>query len=735
MIAFSFKERVLIGLLAILLIGGAGLVVFRGSIDDSNRRLHGRAELISHRLTDRFGSASAVLTTLSALNQASERLDSSQLTSIVEQLLERYEHVSAIGYLSRVPDADRENFERSMEREGFHGFKIREPPSTTGKLAIAGRRAEYWPLHFLEPLEPETARFLGMDIRAHPGAAPAVRSAIASGDVSMVPLGLFAPENAEYLLAKATYFGLFPPATEVERDRQGSGAFVLSIDIHGMLTDIITDFPDILVTLRRDAAEGNTASPAFAISTGTAEASTWLGAAIPRIQVSRTLTLQGDSLAMQVAMMPRLRDSGLLPALVAMLMSLFVVSSSVNALRNRRISRLQKQLAQSELARERERAQVTLQSITDGVVTTDSKLQVQYLNPEAETLTGWTLREGKDHALQQVVMLIDEVSREPLLTRDVPYTPAQALPESTEAILRTRNSGEIPVSVSHAVLRSQSGVVEGFVYTLKDITERKEAEEKSRRAKNEAERATTQLKAAQGELVRKERLATLGQVAATISHELRNPLGTLRNVTSILKDLAVKEEAPPLDLVEMADRTVTRCDTIITDLLEFARVQDVARSAQAIDGWLEILLEGYQHAPGITLCQGERSGAEVAFDPDRLRRAMLNVLDNACQAIEEGLTFDAGSSGGKVTVSTRVASERVEVVVEDTGSGIAAAVMGSIFEPLFTTKSFGVGLGLPAVKQIMEQHGGGVEVESGRGSGARVVLWLPRHPDEQKGAS
>jgi signal transduction histidine kinase len=118
-------------------------------------------------------------------------------------------------------------------------------------------------------------------------------------------------------------------------------------------------------------------------------------------------------------------------------------------------------------------------------------------------------------------------------------------------------------------------------------------------------------------------------------------------------------------------------------------------------------------------------------DTDRLRRAVINVYENACHALAQ-----ASEAGGKrtcrITVETRVRRNRYEIIVSDSGDGIPQETLPKIFEPLFSTKNFGVGLGLPTVKQIMEQHSGGVEAGNGRRQGARFVLWLPLVPEMQE---
>ncbi len=124
------------------------------------------------------------------------------------------------------------------------------------------------------------------------------------------------------------------------------------------------------------------------------------------------------------------------------------------------------------------------------------------------------------------------------------------------------------------------------------------------------------------------------------------------------------------------------------------------------------------------------AGVEVDIDPERLRRAVINPIDNACQAVTDGAA-DGGRERG-IAVETRAADGHVELAVADTGSGIPADVLPKVFEPLFSTKGFGVGLGLPMVKQIVEQHRGGIEISSEEGRGTRVVLWLPTEASGQR---
>jgi PAS domain S-box-containing protein len=268
-----------------------------------------------------------------------------------------------------------------------------------------------------------------------------------------------------------------------------------------------------------------------------------------------------------------------------------------------------------------------------------------------------------------------------------------------------------------------------------DVTEQTRADEEIHKLNEELEQRvearTVALHAAQEELVRKERLATLGQLTAMVSHELRNPLGAMRSSVDAIKKLASTDNHLLKRSVELADRSVIRCDNIIGDLLDYSRVPRLQPEPTAVDDWLASLLDEYELPPGITLRRELACQAELAFDRDRMRRALLNLLDNACQAM-------AACEGEPVlTVASRLEGDRVEVSIDDTGPGIASESLERIFEPLYSTKSFGVGLGLSIVKRIAGQHGGGIEVgaDTKPNGGARMVLWLPLQEPARKAAS
>ena len=237
----------------------------------------------------------------------------------------------------------------------------------------------------------------------------------------------------------------------------------------------------------------------------------------------------------------------------------------------------------------------------------------------------------------------------------------------------------------------------------------------------------TEMKQAQAELVRRERLSALGQLTATVAHEIRNPLGTVRTSVFAIGDAIEQGELERVErALQLAERNIVRCDTIISELLDYTRDWVLQCSPTDIDEWLNGLLDevlNQGNIPESIVCIRElNANVEVSVDTEHLRRAIINVVNNAVDAMQEkGHSKDEN----RLTISTRTIGKRLEIRVSDTGDGIPDEMRGKLFEPLFSTKSFGVGLGLPIVKGIMEQHGGGIEISSHANEGTTVVLWLP----------
>ena len=239
------------------------------------------------------------------------------------------------------------------------------------------------------------------------------------------------------------------------------------------------------------------------------------------------------------------------------------------------------------------------------------------------------------------------------------------------------------------------------------------------------EERTTELRKAQQDALRKERLATLGQVTATVSHELRNPLGTIRTSLYSLRTKYQGKEMGVDKVIARIERSVDRCNRIVSELLDFSRVKELQLESTTIDIWLQDLLAEYSVPEEVTLKCEFASKMKIDIDRDRFWRVIINILDNAVQAITSDVDLDTQIHDKIIILKTQVSDDWFIVSVIDTGSGMSADIIEKIFEPLFSTKNFGVGLGLPMVQNIMRQHSGKITINSQEGEGTQVNLKLP----------
>jgi len=241
----------------------------------------------------------------------------------------------------------------------------------------------------------------------------------------------------------------------------------------------------------------------------------------------------------------------------------------------------------------------------------------------------------------------------------------------------------------------------------------------------ELQQALAELESAQDTLVRRERLAILGQLAGGVGHELRNPLGVMTNALYYL-DATLSDAAPDVkEYLGILKGQVTLSEKIVGDLLDYARVKQPRRERIALG---ELVAEQIARVgpPG-----GVRVDADIPADlpsvqADRAQigQVLLNLVTNAVQAMDG--SGGVATAEGTLTVRASSANGAVHLDITDTGAGIAPENMAKIFEPLFTTKPRGIGLGLAVSRSLARANGGDIDVSSRPGAGATFSLMLPR---------
>jgi PAS domain S-box-containing protein len=244
-----------------------------------------------------------------------------------------------------------------------------------------------------------------------------------------------------------------------------------------------------------------------------------------------------------------------------------------------------------------------------------------------------------------------------------------------------------------------------------DITELKEAHE--------------DLKEAQSNLMQKERLAALGQLAATVSHELRNPLGAIQTSIYFLRHQFIEAGEKEVQAIDRIERNIQRCDRIIDELLDFTRNRELNFEKIPFDIWLHDTIEDMEIPTEISVQENlTTAGTELCLDAEYFRRVIINLIENACQAMTK-MDGSEGLPERTLTVSTSVSENLLNLNIQDTGVGMTENVRARMFEAMFSTKGFGVGLGLAVVQQIILRHKSDISVASTPGQGTGVTINLP----------
>ena len=277
-------------------------------------------------------------------------------------------------------------------------------------------------------------------------------------------------------------------------------------------------------------------------------------------------------------------------------------------------------------------------------------------------------------------------------------------------------------------LRAPSGEITHLVGIIHDITRMKAAEEALRRSNEDLERRvqerTAALADAQQDLARKERLTVLGQLAGGVAHQVRNPLGAIKNAAHILERVVRAESSPEAaEALAVIHEEVRNANQIVSDLLGYARVRPPVRRATEVEGLLAQAI-GAQIVPSdVHVVRELPTLPRVAVDPDQVQGALYNIMRNALEAMP---------NGGTLSLAARREGNEVVISVKDTGAGIPEAIRSRLFEPLITTKSTGLGLGLVTARSLIENQGGRIDCEtSATGTTFRVRLPMDETDDRE----
>ena len=347
-------------------------------------------------------------------------------------------------------------------------------------------------------------------------------------------------------------------------------------------------------------------------------------------------------------------------------------------------------LVDQTLAQMRTYTENVVESIADGLISVDKDKKIVTLNRRAAEFLGDEETKLKGLKISNIFDPdIEELLKDQkMIIRDM------------EVEIKPTAGGRIPLSLSAAPLKDETGREMGLVLLLRDLREIRDLQEKVRRS---------------------ERLASLGRLAAGVAHEIRNPLSSIRGFAQyFMRRLKGQEEEQGYASIMVKE--VDRLNRVITELLDFAGPKEPHREPQALGEIVDyslMLLNSEFSQKKISI---EKSFApdlpKVEVDRDQISQALLNLFLNSLESMD---------GEGKIEISLKKTSRppALEIAVTDTGRGIAREDLGKVFEPFFSTKRKGSGLGLAIVQQIVENHGGEVAVDSREGVGTTFRITLP----------
>ena len=333
-----------------------------------------------------------------------------------------------------------------------------------------------------------------------------------------------------------------------------------------------------------------------------------------------------------------------------------------------------------------------VESMADALISIDRENKIVTLNRRAGEILGAAEGEFKGKRITDVLGR----SAEDLLRG----ASGEGNIRNQEIEVRHPSGKAIPLSLSAAPLKDETGREMGSVLLLRDLREIRDLQEKVRRS---------------------ERLASLGRLAAGVAHEIRNPLSSIRGFAQFFIQ-RFKGQQKEQEYASIMVKEVDRLNRVITELLDFARPKDPQRDLHSLGEIVEHTLKLLE--PELTK---RNVAVEKAFSPDvpsvrvdrdQVSQALLNLLLNSMESMD---------GGGKIRIDLRKSNSHpsMELVLSDTGKGIPPEDLGKVFDPFFSTKRKGTGLGLAIVHQIVESHRGEITVESREGEGTTFRILLP----------
>ena len=335
-----------------------------------------------------------------------------------------------------------------------------------------------------------------------------------------------------------------------------------------------------------------------------------------------------------------------------------------------------------------------------------NKLLTQVHGNDIENKLCYTIFNRLDHVCEDCGVKKIFENNEPVNRHDYNFIGTDGLPKSCELIVTP--------------IKNKKGNTVAALELAIDVTEKRRLEKQLGEHSTELEKLvderTKQLKEIQAKLVKTERLAAIGELAAMVGHDLRNPLTGMKAATYYLKLKCDIDDPKKKEMLQMIDDCIDQSNKIVDDLLEYSRTMRIDLTEVNPKDIIEHALSSINKPEKIQVTVDSYEIGKVEIDSAKIDRVFLNLLKNA---------FDAMPNGGSLSIKSRQTAESWEISFADSGVGMSQETLEKLGNPLFTTKAKGMGFGIPICKRIVEAHDGKLLIESTLGKGTTVTISLP----------